>query len=143
MKDTFIPSKTFIRKQWYIIDANNKTLGRLATEVACFLRGKKKSYFTPYLDTGDYVIVINSSKINVTGNKKSEKLYKMHSGQPGGLKIESFEKLQKRLPNRIIQEAIKGMLPKNRLGREIFQKLYIYSTDSHPHQAQKPEKINL
>ena len=112
MKETFVPSKPFIRKQWYIVDAENKTLGRLATQVASILRGKNKPYFTPYLDVGDCVIVINSEKIKVTGNKKSEKLYRNHSGRPGGMKIENFEKLQKRLPNRIIEKAIKGMLSK-------------------------------
>ena len=143
MKETFVPSKTFIRKQWYIFDAENKTLGRLATEIACFLRGKNKSYFTPYLDTGDYVIVINSSKINITGNKTITKLYRHHSGRPGGMTIENFNSLQKRLPNRIIEQAVKGMLPKGTLGRQIFRKLYIYSNDLHPHQAQKPQKINF
>jgi large subunit ribosomal protein L13 len=143
MKETFIPSKTFIRKQWYIFDAKNKTLGRLSTEIARFLRGKNKSYFTPYLDTGDYVIVINSSQINITGNKSSDKLYRRHSGRPGGMTIENFNDLQKRLPNRIVEEAIKGMLPKGALGRQLFRKLYIYANDLHPHQAQKPEKINF
>lgn len=143
MKETFVPSKTFIRKQWYIVDAENKTLGRLATQVACFLRGKNKSYFTPYLPVGDCVIIINSSKVNVTGNKRLEKLYRNHSGTPGGMSIENFHKLQQRLPNRIIQEAVKGMLPKNALGREIYKNLYIYSTDIHPHQSQKPTKIEL
>ena len=143
MKETFVPSKPFIRKQWYIVDAKNKTLGRLATQVASILRGKNKPYFTPYLDVGDCVIVINSEKIKVTGNKNSEKLYRNHSGRPGGMKVENFEKLQKRLPNRIIEKAIKGMLSKGPLGRNIFRNLYIYSSNSHPHESQKPEKINL
>jgi large subunit ribosomal protein L13 len=143
MKETFIPSKPFIRKQWYIIDAENKRLGRLATKIASILRGKNKSYFTPHLDTGDYIIVINSSKVNVTGKKKIEKLYRRHSGRPGGMRVESFYDLQNRLPNRIIQEAVKGMLAKGALGRENLRRLYIYSTNFHPHQAQKPQEINF
>nr|YP_010443882.1 ribosomal protein L13 [Chattonella marina]UTE94769.1 ribosomal protein L13 [Chattonella marina] len=143
MKETFVPSKAFVRKKWYVIDAKDQNLGRLATEVASFLRGKYKPYFTPYLDTGDYIIVINADKIKVTGNKKLEKLYRHHSGRPGGMKIETFEKLQARIPERIIEKSVKGMLPKGALGREVFRKLYVYSNDSHPHQAQKPEKITL
>ena len=112
MKETFVPSKAFVRKKWYVIDAKDQNLGRLATEVASFLRGKYKPYFTPYLDTGDYIIVINADKIKVTGNKKLEKLYRHHSGRPGGMKIETFEKLQARIPERIIEKSVKGMLPK-------------------------------
>jgi large subunit ribosomal protein L13 len=141
MKETFVPSKTFLRKKWYVLNAENKTLGRIATEIASFLRGKYKPYFTPYLDTGDYVIVINADKVKVTGNKKVGKLYKQHSGRPGGMKIENFATLQKRLPERIIEKAVKGMLPKGPLGRDIFKKLYVYNTSSHPHNAQKPESI--
>lgn len=143
MKETFIPSKIYTGKQWYIINAKNKTLGRLATQVASILRGKNKFYFTPYLDMGDNVIIVNSSKINISGNKRFDKLYHTHSGRPGGMSIENFDKLQKRIPNRILQKAIKGMLPKGTLGREIFRKLYVYSTDQHPHQAQYPQKIIL
>nr|YP_010443592.1 ribosomal protein L13 [Merotricha bacillata]UTE94479.1 ribosomal protein L13 [Merotricha bacillata] len=143
MKETFIPSKSYIRKNWYIIDATNQTLGRLVSNIARLLKGKNKPYYTPYLDTGDYVIVINSNKIVVTGNKITQKLYRHHSGRPGGMKIEKFENLQKRLPNKIIQESMKGMLPKGTLGRQLLKKLYVYSTDSHPHQSQKPEKINF
>lgn len=143
MKETFVPSKSYIRKNWYIIDATNQTLGRLVSNIARLLKGKNKPYYTPYLDTGDYVIVINSNKIVVTGNKITQKLYRHHSGRPGGMKIEKFENLQKRLPNKIIQESMKGMLPKGTLGRQLLKKLYVYSTDSHPHQSQKPEKINF
>lgn len=143
MKETFIPSKLFIRKKWYIFDAENKTLGRLCTKIASLLRGKYKPYFTPYLDTGDYVIVLNADKVKVTGNKKLKKLYRHHSGKPGGMKIENFEMLKDRLPERIIEKSVKGMLPKGALGREIFRKLYVYNTDQHPHQAQKPEIVNL
>lgn len=143
MKETFIPSKTFVKKKWYVIDAENKTLGRLATEIAMFLRGKYKPYFTPHLDTGDYVVVINADKVNITGNKKLEKLYRQHSGQPGGMTIQTFQDLQRKLPERIVEKAVKGMLPKGSLGRNLFKKLYVYATDYHPHQAQKPEKIVL
>jgi large subunit ribosomal protein L13 len=143
MKETFIPSKSFIRKKWYIIDAENKTLGRLATKIASILRGKNKSYYTPFLDTGDNIIIINSSKIIVSGNKSISKFYKKHSGRPGGMTIESYEKLQTRLPNRIIELAVKNMLPKGSLGRKIFNNFYVYSTNFHPHECQKPEKINL
>lgn len=143
MKETFVPSKSYIRKNWYIIDATNQTLGRLVSNISRLLKGKNKPYYTPYLDTGDYVIVINSNKIIVTGNKISQKMYRNHSGRPGGMKIEKFENLQKRLPNKIIQESMKGMLPKGTLGRQLLKKLYVYSTDLHPHQSQKPEKINF
>jgi len=143
MKKTFLPSKSFIRKQWYIIDAKNKTLGRLASKIACILRGKNKSYFTPYLDTGDNIIVINSNQIVITGNKEKDKIYRKHSGRPGGMTIESYEKLKQRIPNRIIEVAIQNMLPKGALGRKVFKNLYVYSTDSHPHEAQKPKKIDL
>lgn len=142
MKETFVPSKSFIRKQWYVIDAENKTLGRLATKITLFLRGKNKSYFTPYLEMGDYVIIINSNKINVTGNKKTEKIYRNHSGRPGGMRIENFHQLQERLPNYILEKAVKGMLPKGPLGRKLFKNLYIYPTGSHPHEGQKPKIIN-
>lgn len=142
MKETFVPSKTFIRKQWYIIDAENKTLGRLATKISSFLRGKNKSYFTPYLEMGDYVIIINSSKINVTGNKETEKTYRSHSGRPGGMRTEKFNQLQHRLPNYILEKAVRGMLPKGPLGRKLFKNLYIYPNASHPHEGQKPEKVS-
>lgn len=143
MKETFFPSKSYIRKKWYIIDAENKTLGRLATKIASILRGKNKLYFTPHLDTGDYIIIINSSKVIITGNKNIDKLYRRHSGRPGGMKIESYMNLKERIPNSIIEKAVKNMLPKGALGRKIFKNLYVYQTILHPHSAQKPEKINI
>jgi large subunit ribosomal protein L13 len=143
MKETFVPSQNYVRKKWYLIDAKDKTLGRLATQVALFLRGKKKSYFTSFLDTGDCIIIVNASKVKVTGNKKFEKLYRTHSGQPGGMKVRNFNVLQSILPERIIEKAVKGMLPKGSLGRKIFNKLYVYPSINHSHEAQKPEKINL
>nr|ALL97240.1 ribosomal protein L13 [Pyropia endiviifolia] len=125
---------------WYIIDAKNQTLGRISTHISNILRGKNKPSYTPYLDTGDYVIVINSSQVSVSGNKTNQKLYRRHSGQPGGLKVETFEQLQTRLPNRIIEKSVKGMLPKGPLGRKLFTKLKVYAGPLHPHVAQKPQE---
>ena len=143
MKDTFISSNDSLQKQWYIIDAKDKYLGRLATEVAKILRGKNKVFYTPFQDCGDYVIILNAKKIAVSGKKASQKTYMRHSGRPGGKTIESFESLQARIPSRILEKAVKGMLPKNRLGRQLFTKLKVYEGSSHPHEAQKPEIIIL
>ncbi len=143
MKDTFIPSKASIKSQWFIIDAKDKCLGRLATEVVKILRGKAKIFYNPAQDTGDYVIIINAKEINISGNKSTQKIYMRHSGRPGGKTIETFDELQSRLPERIIEKAVKGMLPKNRLGRQLFTKLKVYKDDSHPHMAQKPQKVKL
>ncbi|CAM9414564.1 unnamed protein product [Ectocarpus fasciculatus] len=143
MKDTFVPSKLDLKQQWYIIDAKDKCLGRLATKVSNLLRGKDKIIFTPSQDTGDYIIIINANKINVSGKKSLQKLYFRHSGRPGGKTIENFEDLQLRLPERIIEKAIKGMLPKNRLGRKLFTKLKVYKGEEHPHMSQKPKNIEL
>ena len=125
---------------WYVIDAKDQNLGRMSTHISNILRGKNKPSYTPYLDTGDYVIVINSAQVSVSGNKTNQKLYRRHSGQPGGLKIETFEQLQTRLPNRIIEKSVKGMLPKGPLGRKLFTKLKVYSGPFHPHNAQKPQE---
>lgn len=141
MKDTFITSKTSFKSQWFILDAKEKCLGRLATEAVNILRGKTKNFYNPSQDTGDYVIIINAEEIKVTGNKPTQKIYMRHSGRPGGKTIESYEQLQVRLPERILEKAIKGMLPKNRLGRRLFTKLKIYSGNTHPHIAQKPQNI--
>ncbi|NQZ64153.1 50S ribosomal protein L13 [Crocosphaera sp.] len=130
-------------KQWYVIDATDQRLGRLASEVARILRGKNKPIYTPHMDTGDFVIVINAEKVVVTGRKSSQKLYRRHSGRPGGMKVETFEKLQKRIPERIIEKAVKGMLPKNALGRQLFTKLKVYPGPNHPHEAQKPQELTL
>ena len=143
MKYTFIPSKNVIKTRWYIIDANNKCLGRLATEVVKLLRGKNKVFYTPSQSLGNNVIIINADIITISGNKNVQKKYMRHSGRPGGKTIETFEQLQSRIPERILEKAIKGMLPKNRLGRELFTKLKIYSGDQHPHVAQKPQVINF
>tara|TARA_B100000212_G_C27015321_1_gene380889 strand:+ start:81 stop:512 length:432 start_codon:yes stop_codon:yes gene_type:complete len=138
MNKTTTPSVENIKREWFLIDAKHKTLGRLATEIAVILRGKNKPSFTPHLDTGDFVIVVNAEKVEVTGKKSSQKLYRRHSGRPGGMKIEKFETLQERIPERIIEQAVKGMLPHNTLGRQQFRKLKVYKGSEHPHEAQNP-----
>ncbi|NEP63395.1 MAG: 50S ribosomal protein L13 [Symploca sp. SIO2G7] len=140
---TYIPSVQEIDKKWYVIDAADKRLGRLATEIAGILRGKNKPTFTPNMDTGDFVIVINAEKVNVTGRKREQKLYRRHSGRPGGMKIETFNQLQNRIPERIVEKAVKGMLPKNALGRKLFTNLKVYAGPEHPHAAQKPKVISI
>jgi large subunit ribosomal protein L13 len=143
MNQTYLPTPTTIERNWYVIDAADQRLGRLATITANILRGKDKPTYTPHLDTGDFVIIINAEKIAVTGRKRSQKLYRRHSGRPGGMKVEPFAKLQARIPERIIEQAVKGMLPKNRLGRQLFTKLKVYAGPEHPHQAQKPEVLDI
>jgi large subunit ribosomal protein L13 len=143
MFKTYIPPVQEIDKKWYVVDAEGKRLGRLATEVASILRGKNKPTFTPNMDTGDFVIVINAEKVDVTGRKREQKLYRRHSGRPGGMKVETFDQLQHRIPERIIEKAVKGMLPKNALGRKLFTNLKVYAGPEHPHEAQQPEAINL
>jgi large subunit ribosomal protein L13 len=139
MNKTIQPSVASLDRQWFVVDAADQTLGRLASEVAQVLRGKNKPTYTPHLDTGDFVVVINAEKVRVTGNKATQKLYKRHSGRPGGMKTESFAHLQARLPERIIETAVKGMLPHNSLGRQLFRKLKVYSGPNHPHAAQQPQ----
>ncbi len=141
MNKTVLPTIDNLDHKWYVIDAEGQRLGRLATEVATILRGKNKPTFTPHMDTGDFVIIINAEKIEVTGRKREQKLYRRHSGRPGGMKEETFEKLQARLPERIVESAIRGMLPKNSLGRKLFTKLKVYAGPSHPHTAQQPETL--
>ena len=143
MNKTSVPSIDSIERQWYLVDAENQTLGRLATEVASVLRGKNKATFTPHLDTGDFVIVVNADKIRVSGNKPQQKLYRRHSGRPGGMKVETFEHLQERLPERIVEKAIKGMLPHNALGGQLCRKLKVYKGSEHPHTAQQPKPLQL
>jgi large subunit ribosomal protein L13 len=140
---TYLPNQQEDNRTWYIVDAAGKRLGRLATEIACVLRGKNKPDFTPSIDTGDFVVVINAEKIEVTGRKASQKLYRRHSGRPGGMKVESFEKLQARLPERIIEKAVKGMLPHTSLGRQQFTKLKVYAGTEHPHAAQQPKVLEI
>ena len=138
MNKTSTPSLTTIKRNWFLVDAEGQTLGRLASEIANVLRGKNKPSFTPHLDTGDFVIVVNAEKIVVSGKKTSQKLYRRHSGRPGGMKIEKFETLRDRIPERIIEQAVKGMLPHNSLGRQQFKKLKVYKGSEHPHDAQNP-----
>lgn len=132
-----------VKRDWLLVDAEGETLGRLASRVAAVLRGKHKPIFTPHVDTGDAVIIINADKIKVTGGKESKKVYYSHTGYPGGIKSATFEKLQAKHPTRIIEIAVKGMLPKGPLGRAMYRKLWVYAGDKHPHQAQQPRSINL
>lgn len=132
-----------VKRDWLIIDASNKVLGRLATEIARRLRGKHKAEYTPHVDTGDYIIVTNAEHVIVTGRKFKEKMYHHHTGFPGGIKSASFEKVQARNPTRIIELAVKGMLPKNPLGREMYRKLKVYAGTEHPHTAQQPKKLEI
>ena len=141
MEKTFLPSQDTIERDWYVVDAADQRLGRLASEIAKVLRGKNKPIYTPHLDTGDFVIIINAEKVDVTGRKRSEKLYRRHSGRPGGMKMETFAQLQARIPERIIEQAVRRMLPKNALGRKLFTKLKVYAGPDHPHQAQQPQSL--
>ncbi len=143
MTKTYLPPQKTMEHDWYVVDATNQRLGRLASEVAQILRGKNKAIFTPHLDTGDFVIVVNAEKVAVTGKKRTQKLYHRHSGRPGGMKTETFAKLQQRLPERIIEKAIKGMLPKNSLGKQLFTKLKVYAGPTHPHEAQRPQELKI
>jgi len=140
---TISANKVTVKKEWVLVDANEEILGRLASKVAIVLRGKHRADFTPHVDCGDNVIVINAEKIKLTGNKWTDKEYVSHSGYPGGQKITSPEKLMKKNPIAIVEKAIKGMLPKSRLGREQFRNLYVYKGTEHTHEAQQPKKINL
>jgi len=132
-----------VQRDWHVIDAQGQTLGRLATQVATLLRGKHKPYYTPHVDCGDYVIVVNAEKIHVTGNKMSQKIYYRHSGYPGGLKQVTLQDQLQKFPGRVVEQAVRGMLPKNRLGRRMFKKLKVYAGPDHPHQAQQPKAIEL
>lgn len=132
-----------VKRDWFQIDAEGQVLGRMATEIARRLRGKHKAIYTPHVDTGDYIVVTNAEKVMVTGQKFKDKMYHHHSGYPGGLKSTNFEKLQARNPVKIIELAVKGMLPKNALGREMFRKLKVYAGSEHPHTAQQPIKLEV
>ena len=143
MNKTYLPPQDALNHQWFVVDAADQRLGRLASEVAMILRGKNKPEYTPHMDTGDFVIVINADKVIVTGKKRTQKVYLRHSGRPGGMKSETFAQLQARLPERIVEHAIKGMLPKNSLGRQLFTKLKVYAGAEHPHQAQKPQELKI
>jgi len=132
-----------VRRNWYLVDATDKTLGRLSTEIARRLRGKHKPEYTPHVDTGDYIVVINAEKIRVTGNKRSDKMYHHHTGYVGNLKSISLEKLLIKAPEQVIQHSVKGMLPKNPLGRAMFKKLRVYAGPEHNHQAQQPQSLEI
>lgn len=140
---TFSAKATEINQNWLIIDAEGQTLGRMATAIATRLRGKHKAEFTPHVDTGDYVVVVNAEKVRVTGNKAKDKMYYSHSGYPGGLKSIPFEKLIDKSPEKVIKLAVKGMLPKTPLGRSMFKKLKVYAGAKHPHEAQQPQALQL
>ena len=140
---TYSTKPSDIQRQWWVVDAEGKTLGRLASEIARILRGKHKPYYAPHLDTGDYVIVINAGKIRVTGRKLDQKVYYRHSGYPGGLKAITLRQQLQRHPTRVIRAAVWGMLPHNRLGRKMIKKLKVYAEDHHPHEAQKPKPLAL
>ena len=140
---TFSAKPSDIKRDWYVVDATGKTLGRLATEIAIRLRGKHKPEYTPHMDTGDYIVVINARNVRVTGNKENDKLYHRHSGYPGGIKSISLHKLRQSKPERIIETAVKGMLPKGPLGREIYRKLKVYPGAEHKHAAQQPIPLDI
>ena len=140
---TFSAKAGEVNHDWFVVDAADKTLGRLASQIAHHLRGKHKPEYTPHVDTGDYVVVINAEKIRVTGAKAKDKLYHHHTGYPGGIKSISFEKLIDKAPERVIQGAVKGMLPRNPLGRAMFKKLKVYAGTEHPHAAQQPQVLNV
>ena len=143
MRTTFMAKANEVERKWYVIDAEGKTLGRLSTEVASILRGKNKPTFTPNVDTGDHVILINAEKIHLTGNKLNDKLYYRHTMHPGGLKSRTALEMRTNYPVRMLELAIKGMLPKNSLGRQIFKKLHVYAGPEHQNQAQQPEVYEL
>lgn len=143
MGKTYIPKTTEINRRWWLINAEGQILGRLATTIARLLRGKDKPEFTPFMDTGDFVVVINAEKVKVTGRKLDEKIYYSHSGYPGGLKARTLRELLAKKPEEVIRHAVWGMIPKNRLGRKLIKKLKIYRGPNHPHEAQQPQPYPL
>ena len=140
---TFSAKSHEVNRDWYVVDAAGKTLGRLASEIARRLRGKHKPIYTPHVDTGDYIIVVNADKVHVTGRKATDKMYYHHTGYIGNLKSANFEKMQEKAPGRVIELAVKGMLPKNPLGRAMFRKLKVYAGSDHQHAAQQPKPLNI
>ena len=140
---TFSAKPAEVKRDWYVIDATDKVLGRLSTEIARRLRGKHKPEFTPHVDTGDYIIVVNAEKVRTTGRKRTDKIYYRTTGYVGNIKSISMDKLLQKTPERVIEIAVKGMLPKNRLGRKMYKKLHVYEGAEHPHEAQKPEPFNF
>jgi len=140
---TFVAKPETVQRDWYVVDATDKTLGRLATEIARRLRGKHKAEYTPHVDTGDYIVVINAEKVTVTGRKAQGKMYYSHTGYPGGLKETNFEKLIAHKPEMVIEKAVKGMLPKGPLGRAMFRKMKVYAGAEHKHAAQQPQVLDI
>lgn len=143
MRQTQMLRKEDVNPKWYVIDAKDIPLGRLATKAASVLRGKHNPFYTPHVDSGDYVIVINADKIKLTGNKWNDKMYYRHSGYPGGLKQRNAKEVMEKFPTRMVEQAVKGMLPKTILGRQLFRKLFVYASENHPHQAQMPEVLEV
>jgi large subunit ribosomal protein L13 len=143
MRTTYMAKPNQVERKWYVVDAEGQTLGRLASQVASVLRGKNKPEFTPHVDTGDFVVIINADKVNLTGKKLNDKFYYFHSMHPGGLKKFSASEMLAKKPERVLELAVKGMLPKNRLGRQIGTKLKVYAGAEHPHQAQQPEVLEI
>ena len=143
MNTTYSAKKEDTQREWYVVDAEGQTLGKLAVVVANVLRGKHKPTFTPHADAGDFVIVINAEKIQVSGKKRDQKIYARHTGYPGGFRSQTFRQLQAKHPERIIEKAVKGMLPHNSLGRQLYRKLKVYDGTQHPHQAQQPKALDL
>lgn len=143
MIKTYSPKSAEIQRQWFVVDADGQTLGRLATQVAHTLRGKHKPIYTPHADTGDFVIVVNADKVVLTGRKEDQKTYIRHSGRPGGLKEVTARKLRQTFPERLVENAVRGMLPKNSLGRQLYRKLKVYAGPDHPHQSQKPAPLEV
>jgi large subunit ribosomal protein L13 len=143
MTKTYTPKPKDVRRAWWLLDAEDAVLGRLASQVASILRGKHKPTWAPHLDVGDHVIVVNAAKVRLTGEKQDKKVYRRHSQYPGGLREISFERMMERYPGRVIEQAVRGMLPKNRLGRQMAKKLKVYEGPDHPHESQSPEALGL
>ncbi|HHW93342.1 MAG TPA: 50S ribosomal protein L13 [Clostridiaceae bacterium] len=140
---TYMPKASDVDRRWYLVDAEGKVLGRLATEIAAILRGKNKPEYTPHMDMGDFVIVVNADKVVLSGKKEQQKVYRRHTGYPSGLREVPYERMMAKHPERVLEKAVRGMLPKNSLGRAMFRKLKVYAGPNHKHKAQKPEKIEL
>ncbi|MFA5586037.1 MAG: 50S ribosomal protein L13 [Saccharofermentanales bacterium] len=140
---TYMPKAEDIDRKWYVVDAEGQVLGRLATEIASILRGKNKPEFTPHMDMGDFVVVVNADKLILTGKKEQQKIYRRHTGYPGGLREVPYERMMEKHPERVLEKAVRGMLPKNTLGRAMFRKLKVYAGPDHKHQAQQPVKIEF
>ncbi len=143
LQRTFTPTPADIDRTWYVVDATDAPLGRMASEIAKILRGKHKPTFAPHMDGGDFVIVVNAAKIRVSGNKETDKVYYRHSGYPGGLRAETLGDVRRKYPERLVESAVRGMLPKNKLGRQIIKKLKVYGGPDHPHAAQSPEPLEI